>query len=80
MLNKKNKIMFFLVVLFLCEIIFSTKKAYAYLDPGTGSYLLQLLLGFLLAGLFLFKTFFLKIKYFFLKIVGKNRGGDFFEE
>lgn len=31
-------------------------NAYAYLDPGSGSYFLQLVLGIILGGLFLLKT------------------------
>ena len=38
--------------------------AYAYLDPGTGSYFLQLLIGGLLGALFSIKMFWKNIKNF----------------
>ena len=40
---------FYLVVL--------TKNAYAYLDPGSGSYILQIIMAGLLAASFTLKTF-----------------------
>ena len=43
------------------------KDAHAYLDPGTGSYILQLLIASLIGGLFVIKTYFQKIKSFFIK-------------
>jgi hypothetical protein len=47
------------------------KSAHAYLDPGTGSYLIQIFIGLLLGGMFFlrsfFKSFFLQIRDFFKK-------------
>ncbi len=40
-------------------------KALAYLDPGSGSYLLQLLIGGLLGGLIVIKASWGKIKSYF---------------
>ncbi len=37
-------------------------KAHAYLDPGTGSYVFQLLVAGLLGGSFFFKSIYKKIK------------------
>jgi len=36
-------------------------KTHAYLDPGTGSYIIQILFGALVGGLFILKTYWLKI-------------------
>lgn len=47
--------------------IMQTKTAHAYLDPGSGSLLFQLLIGGLLSGLFAIKLYFKKIKAFFTK-------------
>jgi len=48
--------------------------AYAYLDPGTGSYFLQILIAGLLGALFLIKGFWKNIvgivKVLFLKLLG----------
>jgi len=38
------------------------KIVFAYLDPGSGSYLLQLILGTLLGGAYFFRNFFKIIK------------------
>jgi len=42
--------------------------AYAYLDPGTGSVLLQVLVGGVLAAAFTLKTYWFKVKTFFKKL------------
>lgn len=49
------------------------KKNLAYLDPGTGSFLLQLLLATSLGGLFLIKTFWKRIKAFFIRLFSGNK-------
>jgi hypothetical protein len=43
----------------------------AYLDPGSGSYLIQLLIAALLGGGFAIKTFWKQITAFFRKVTGK---------
>ena len=50
------------------------KRDVAYLDPGTGSFLLQLLLASLLGGLFLVRAFWGRIKAFFVRVFSKNKG------
>lgn len=45
--------------------------SYAYLDPGTGSYFFQLLIGLLLGGLFAVKLWWSKIKSFFVRVLSK---------
>ena len=44
----------------------------AYLDPGTGSFLLQMLLATLLGGLFLVRAFWSRIKDFFGRLFSKG--------
>ena len=44
----------------------------AYLDPGSGSYLLQLLLAGLLGSLFVVKASWGKIKGFFQRLLGRG--------
>jgi len=43
-------------------------KVSAYIDPGTGSFIIQLLLGFLFGGLFAIKLFWSRMKRFFRKL------------
>jgi len=52
------------------------KKELAYLDPGTGSFLLQLLLATFLGGLFMVKTFWKRIKAFFVRLFSKNKEAE----
>jgi len=51
-------------ILFLLStfIIIFPKKVYAYVDPGTGSYFLQIVVGVLLGGLFSVKLFWKNVK------------------
>ena len=51
----------------------SSPKFYAYIDPGTGSFIIQLLLGFLFGGLFAIKLFWSRIKRFVMKLLFSKR-------
>ena len=62
------KVLFFLVLFLLV----STKKAHAYLDPGTGSFILQMLAAGVLGGLFAIKTFWRQIIDFLRRIFSKK--------
>jgi hypothetical protein len=55
-----------LIVALILSLCFSP-EAYAYLDPGSGSYMLQILLGTLVAGFFAIKQYWHRLKYFFKK-------------
>ena len=63
------------VLVFLACFIFS-EKAYAYLDPGTGSYILQLILAGLLGALFMVKTYWRNIKSFIFNIFSRRGKGQ----
>ena len=56
-----------LVYSFLCPA-----QAHAYLDPGTGSYVLQLALAALLGALFAIRLFWGRIKSFFKQLFSKQ--------
>ncbi|MEI7736816.1 MAG: hypothetical protein WCI49_15215 [Ferruginibacter sp.] len=43
------------------------KYYFLYLDPGSGSYLLQVIIAAILGGLMFFKNFWIKLKSFFIK-------------
>jgi hypothetical protein len=47
---------------FLVFAFVMPKITLAYLDPGSGSYLLQLILGLFLGGAYFFRSFFKNIK------------------
>lgn len=48
----------------------------AYLDPGSGSFILQLLLAALVGGAFIIKTYWRKITGFFRKFFSRGNGGE----
>jgi hypothetical protein len=47
-----------------------------YLDPGSGSYLLQILIAAILGSIFVFKSFFIKTWRWLLKKFGKKSGKE----
>lgn len=49
-------------------------QAFAYLDPGTGSYVLQVMVGALLGGAFAVKAFWKNIRSFISDIVKTKKG------
>jgi uncharacterized membrane protein len=61
----KNTIFFLFFFLF-------TSSAYAYLDPGTGSIILQAIVGAFAAFLSTLYIFWEKVKIFFRKVFKKN--------
>jgi len=61
-------LLFFLVIF----LFVFPQQAKAYLDPGTGSYITQLAIGLLLAGSYLVKVYWLKIKSFFKSIFNRT--------
>ena len=53
-------------------LIITSKGAYAYIDPGTGSYVLQVVAASVLAGLFIIKSTWQNIRKSVGKLFGKN--------
>lgn len=54
--------MFKIVLLVLLGLFVTIKNTQAYLDPGTGSYITQLIIGFSIGGIYLIKIYWSKIK------------------
>jgi hypothetical protein len=59
----------------LALIVLLAQNGHAYLDPGTGSYIFQLLVGFLVGAFFTIKVFWGRIKTFFTNIFSKRVKG-----
>ena len=59
------------IALFSFFYLFSPQKAYAYLDPGTGSFFFQMIIAALLGGLFAVKLFWNGIRLFFKKLFSR---------
>lgn len=62
---------------FIAIFILGTKDAHAYLDPGSGSYLLQIVIAGLVGGLFTVKTFWFQIKTFFTNLFSRKKKKDY---
>lgn len=56
----------------LLFLIFA-RDAHAYIDPGTGSYILQLIIAGLVGALFVVKVYWKKIKAFFSNLFLKEQ-------
>ena len=52
---------------------FSSSNAYAYLDMGTGSYILQAILAGFFASLFFIKTYWFKLSKFISKVFSRSK-------
>jgi hypothetical protein len=62
-----------IICLSLAILIMPTRPAQAYLDPGAGSYLIQVLIGSALAGFYLLMSFWRKIVTFVQNLFGKKK-------
>jgi len=61
------------VVLVVLLLLIFTRDAHAYIDPGTGSYILQLIIAGLVGALFAVKIYWRKIKAFFSNPFSKEQ-------
>jgi hypothetical protein len=60
------------MIIYLFSLLSPTHEIAAYLDPGSGSFLLQLLIGGIVGGLLILKTFWGRLRLFFLNLMGKT--------
>jgi len=60
-------------LLILIFLIVQPKEAHAYLDPASGSYVIQVIIAFMLGGLFAIKTFWRSINNFFTDLFLKRK-------
>ncbi|GAB7027946.1 hypothetical protein [Geotalea toluenoxydans] len=64
-------------VLFVISVyLIFCNYAYAYLDPGAGSYVFQVVVAAIVGGVFTIKMFWQKIKNHLVKFFHKNGGHD----
>jgi hypothetical protein len=77
MIRKEKKSLILKLLLFFFSVFFVfPRPVYAYVDPGTGSYIIQLVLGFVFGGLFAVKLYWGKIKQFFSNPSKKEKRKD----
>lgn len=62
-----------LIIFYIGIFISLTSQAHAYLDPGTGSMMLQIVIASLIGGLFALKGYWSRIKSFFSNILFKKK-------
>jgi hypothetical protein len=63
-------------VLFFLICMIYPRDSFAYLDPGTGSYILQIFLGVIFGAFFILRDFRSKIKNFFINLFSKENKHD----
>ena len=54
----------------------TSQNIHAYIDPGTGSLIIQILIASFVGGLFLIKVFWGKVKAFFNNLFSRARKGN----
>jgi len=64
---------FRLGILSIVISLFFSQEAYAYLDPGSGSYILQLIIGIIVGVSFMIKTYWRKIINLFINLFSKQK-------
>ena len=60
-----------IITLALIFVLCFPAYAYAYLDPGTGSYFLQIIIATLLGAMYAIKHFWYKVKLFCINLFSK---------
>ena len=64
--------MYSVSILLTALLTFPSLRVHAYLDPGSGSFILQILLATLLGGLFIFRSYLGKAKNFVVRLFNKR--------
>jgi len=70
---KYTKHLILIIVLFFAYNMIFPRSAYAYLDPGSMTYILQIFIAVLIGGLFAIKIFWTKIKLFCTKLFSRKK-------
>jgi len=74
--NLKVKLAIPTVAFSISPVLFISQNIQTYIDPGTGSLIIQVLIASFIGGLFLIKVFWRRIKTFFDKLFGRADKGD----
>lgn len=61
-----------LLIIAVIYLFWSIRKAHGYIDPGTGSYIIQVLIGGLLGAAFALKIYWKKVKAYFSNLFSKR--------
>jgi hypothetical protein len=63
------------IILFALVLVLVPASSHAYLDPGTGSYILQIVIGVLLAAALAVRAFWHRIKTYLASLFSSKRKG-----
>ena len=75
MMNRFSPHLCAVTALTILTITLAAGNAHAYLDPGTGSYVLQIIIAALLGVSFATKMFWLRIRTFFGSLISRRPKG-----
>lgn len=70
------KINMAVLFVFFSFYLLSTKNAFSYIDPGTGSYVFQILIASVLGILTLTKIYWSRLKVFFVSVFTKQSNNE----
>jgi hypothetical protein len=73
---KYLKIFLYILGLILISSFIIPNKLYAYLDAGSGSYMVQILIAFAAGGAFAIKIFWRRIYSFLKRVSSKNKKNE----
>lgn len=68
--------MTFSILFIFCFFFMLATPARAYLDPGSGSFIFQIIIAAILGGIFSIKQYYSKIKSFIFKTSAKNNNRE----
>ena len=74
MKQQRTRKFFYSLILTIVVQMFFLQNAFAYLDPGTGSYIFQVLIAVFIGGLYTIKIYWQKIKDFFSRHFPRKQG------
>lgn len=57
-------------------LLWSSRGVEAYIDPGTGSYIIQVIIGGVLGAAFALKVYWKKVKFYFSNLLSKQTKND----
>lgn len=69
-----NQILNLSVIDLVTSLAIPLREGHLYLDPGSGSFILQIIIAALFGSLFVIKAYWRKIINFFRNLFSKNRG------
>lgn len=65
-----------LIAIAAVGLLINSEPVFAYLDPGSGSYIIQATIGLIAGALFVVKNYWVVIKGYCSKLFGKNNKQD----